>query len=152
MRGRERGHWANLLPYALWDISNYFWRRLRWRCDPVFAKLRSDPPRVFFSPVGEAWTCPPLIFRSGMCYRSVVLATQAVRKLWRCIGFRSTAFNPMWLRDCCTGFCVFFCYLWKCLSSRLEQFFFLEGHSCGRCFVPFYFWWQFFKVWMQDLQ
>lgn len=52
----------------------------------------------FFSSEQSVNLYSPLIFSvSGVRYLSVVLATQAVRKMWRWIGFRSSAFTPVGL-------------------------------------------------------
>lgn len=131
MKRWQRDHQADLPPYAPWDISNYYWRSQRWWCDPFFAKLRSapSPPLRLFFPVSKAWTCtPPTLSVSRVCYLSVVLATQAVRKLWRWIGFRSTAFTPVGLRDFCTSFCVYLFFFSE--SSEPWQMF------CAIVFLP----------------
>jgi len=97
VRRWQKGHRDDLLPYALWDICNYCWRS-PWRgCDPFLQSYGQLPilPWGFFSSERGVNLCSPLIFGSGVWRLSVVLATQAVRKLWRWIGFRSDAFTPV---------------------------------------------------------
>ena len=131
MKRWQRGHRADLLPYALWDISNYYWRSPGWWCDPFLQSTGQLP----ILPWGFSSTVRSMNLHSSPLICVICLLFLQHKPSGSCGGelvSGATAFTPLGFRDCCSRFCVFFLYLWNVwvVSSRF---------FCGRCFLSLYF-------------